>query len=334
MKKDIYLLCLLFALILFGCNAGDNDNNGIELHLTTDTILDGTITTSSINVTGDGDTDFPDRFLTPVAFTAAIKSAKLIKEGDISPAYTIFDQGTISNPIVASISKGFTTKIAGNGAFPSPGAYNRLQLEISFLEMSIPNCLGSLFVFNCRLRYYLSSMDDLILKVNVAQRDILLEDDFLSPGQPYFNWINRGKGSNQPNPPLNPFNVVNTINPEIGRFIPAFPSPINFRSLITPLQVPTSQFPAPVTDPFVLTISLVSPLIISSDPSGIKVITMNFDLKGLLFFDDTNFNTAFDPWGTGCPTNCDGRLDSMSILGRPSADFYPGIPHISATVAD
>ena len=219
---------------------------------------------------------------------------------------------------------------------PSSGTYDKVQLEISFLEMTIPNCVGSFpfRFFNCRLRYYLSSMDDLGLGVTVGQSDILLEDDSLSPGIPFFNWINRDSSE------VDPFNAVtifgNTIIPSASRFIPAVPSFFNIRSQITPLQVPISQFPIPVTDPFVMTINLDSPLVIPSDPSGLKKVVLNFDLKGLLFFDDTNTNRLFDPWGTSCQSsfNCDGRLDSMSILGRSPADFYPGIPNISVTAVD
>ena len=328
MGRKIYIF-LLSVFILSACSIDSSNDKAVELQVTTGTILDGTVSTSSSNVTGNGDTGFSDRFLTPVSFTAAIKSAKLIKEGDSSASYTIFDQETITNPVVASVIKGSKTNVGGNASSPSAATYDRVQLEVSFLEMKLPNCLGLLGFFSCKLRYYLSSMDDLVLKVTVAQGDILMEDDSLSPGSPYLNWLNRE--SNQ----LDPFNFVSTLIPSAARFLPATPSFINFRSQITPHQVPISQFPASASDPMILTINLDSPLTITASPSGQKKIVLNFDLKGLLFFDDTNSNTAFDPWGADClatAINCDGRLNSMSILGKSSADFYPGIPKISATV--
>lgn len=329
MKDKIHLLFLFFSvLILFSCNIDKNEGKGVELQVTTDTILDGTILTSSPNVTGDGDGDFRDRFLTPLSFKAAIKSARLIKAGDLSASYTIFDQGTISNPIIASIIKGIVTNITGNDTLPSPGAYDRLQLEISFLEITIPDC-GNLLT-SCvnngrRMRYYLSSFVDPTLGVEIKGREVLIEHP-LRTG--IFNWIKLDSST------LNPFEIIDTLNTDRGRFFPITP-PVSVRPS-NPLTIPISQFtrlgfPDPLPSTFTWTINLAAPLEIAPDSSGLKKITLRFDLEGLLFFDDTNLSSTFDPFVGICPPDCDGRLDSMSKLGQSSADFYPGIPRISAT---
>lgn len=328
MKKRIFFFALLISVfITLGCN---NEEEGVTLIATTDTPLFGTVSSlHNPNISGDGDADFKDAFLTPLSFKAALKSARLIKSGDISPSYTIFDTETISNPIVASLLTGMQQIIGSNNNFPQAATYDRVVLEISFLELTIPDC-GNLLT-SCvnngrRMRYYLSSFVDPILGVEIKGREILIESP---PRKGIFNWIKLDSSQ------LNPFEIIDTLKTDRGRFFPITP-PITVRPS-NPLVIPISQFtrlgfPDPLPSTFTWTINLAAPLEIGSEVSGLKKVILKFDLEGILFFDDTNSSSTFDPFVGICPPDCDGRLDSMSLLGKPSADFYPGMPNISATV--
>lgn len=181
---------LLFILLLIGCESkgvrldGFVPDNGGSPSLTTGD--GGTCNDTVTTCTNTNGLDWNDSFITPNSFTVALKSAMLIKMGETTPSYTIFDSGDPAKPVIQSFSLGTTQTFATNTDFPTDGTYDRIQYVVSYYEMVIP--INSQ---DRRVRLYLGSIsNDPSLGQQVLQKDILIED----PSDNRLKWINPSTG--------------------------------------------------------------------------------------------------------------------------------------------
>ncbi|MFQ5455156.1 MAG: hypothetical protein ACE5EA_02995 [Nitrospirota bacterium] len=279
-----------------GC--GDNNVIGVSINGSIDDLTE-------VNPKGgDNDDDYIDKFITPPSLMIGLKSAKLILENEQSPSYTIFDTNPLS-PMIVELVRGLPLFIANNSNYPSSGTYNKVQYEIIFYEVIIPVCERT--VVDCpqrRMRVYLSQTLDPQLGP-ISAGDILIEEP---PLNNTFKWINKSDGSYSDFRPAD--NLVHQV----------------------PLDKFSSIGKISTDNIFSGTVSLSTPLIIPTSPSGLSIIEINFDIKDLFFYDDTNSNDRFDPFPIllSCDLDCDGHLDGAN----PSADYYPALPSISAAISE
>src|SRR3989338_5251091 len=157
MKKAILSLFLpAFFSALVGCGEG---KAGVALKVSTATPGVAPVSKAFLAASGDGDTDFPDRFITPSSFTIGFKSFKMFREGETTPSYTLFEEDPTA-PRRFSLTSAQVQEVRENITDPRAGTYDRIEYEVSYYEMIIPLCgLRSTSGRDChnrRLRYYLA----------------------------------------------------------------------------------------------------------------------------------------------------------------------------------
>ena len=295
--------------------------------MTTDTPLSTPVSSKALlAASGNGlDNGFPDQFVTPSAFTVAFKSFKFIQQednpvqGQTPVSYTILNR-TFESPQVVELKTGETAEIAKLSSDPQEGTYDRVEYEVSYFEMTIPLCKTDNTCQDRRLRFYLTNMIDSNLGAfSATAMDLLFS---LSPNSLNFGWVRTSEG----------FQNQNLI-------------PITDPRPIDPVQIPPSQFGTATPGPL-FSKALIPPLEVPKKPKVKFIFTLNFGLKDLFFFDNTD-ETTIDPTPPfhfnvleNADTNVsrDGR--ARSICSTPStgcpveADFWPGLPVVTPTVTE
>lgn len=317
----------LTFLAISGCGKG---KSGAVLRVTTSTLsaasskpeLSKTLLAARGDQTGDG---FTDQFLTPSAFTVAFKSFKLLQVdatlglGQPVQTYTLFDQG-FDFPKVIELKQGEAIDVVEMNNDPPTGAYNRIQYEISYFEMTIPLCDAANSCQNRRLRFYLTNVVDPALNnFSATAFDLLLTQ---SSSDFDFAWISAAQGTS-------------VFFPITG------PRPVDA------VQVPSTQFDVVPASP--LFSATIPDLTVPTKPNGKYDITLTFDLTNLFFFDNTDdkltsATPAIDP---APPFHFNALADiSASFDGKfrracgvnvtapcaTEANFWPGLPVVSPTI--
>ncbi|HET6370795.1 MAG TPA: hypothetical protein VFG95_06335 [Nitrospiria bacterium] len=302
------------------------NSSGSDCSLVQASVDNGTI--------GDGQNgDWPDRYLTPTTFAIGFKGATLLQTtSTVNPVnYTLFDKSGDNGPLVVYLDSK-SPQIIFDVFDPIPsGTYDTLQLDVVFYEMIIPAFNGQPGDTDAhcrRIRLYLadSNYPNTLGGNPISALDILFA---ISDNGFDFNWI----------------------DPQSGFLVPHRPA--------IPYQLPQRQLPPnTATTPDVLTISLSAPISGSSFNFKTKYdITLTYDVSSTFFYDETDTdpgnpnasNTAFSqnfnylaprpfPNITVQPSagfSRDGSLKNActnTTTCTNSADFWPGLPQIQASV--
>jgi hypothetical protein len=281
---------------------------------------------------GDGESgDWPDRYLTPTTFAIGFKGATLVQPtSTVNPVnYTIPIGPSIPQVIYLDSSSAQT--ISESSSHLPKGTYDSIQLDVVFYEMIIPvfnGNSGDTDVHCRRFRLYLADSTDpnTLGGKPISSLDILFgtnDNGFL------FNWIDAQSGLPAPNRPSTPF------------------------------QLPQRQLPGnTATTPNIVTLTL-SPAIESAGDNKEFDITLSYDVVNSFFYDETdidsgnpnatdtlfsqNFNylaprplpniTVSPPAGV----SRDGSLKNActnTTTCTNSADFWPGLPGITASFVE
>lgn len=300
-----------------GCGKG---NSGAKLSVTTDTPLSAPASKPVLSkAVGDGDSDtFPDSFLTPSAFTIGLKSFKFFKQnntttpGQVQQSTSIFDT-TFDSPKVIDFKTGAPQQVAETVNDPSEGTYDRVEYEISYMEMILPLCRADNTCEDRRLRFYLKDFTDPTLNnFSTPPLDLLIsqaKDGF------DFGWVSAAQG-------------LPTLFPITGQ------KPAD------PVKVGVNQFSSGTPSP-VFSVAISPPLVVPTKPKGKYLFTLNFDLSDLFFFDNTDaatidpaapfhFNALADP-----SISRDGKVRFICAPAPATCltpDFSPGLPVVTLTV--
>lgn len=272
---------VFLAVLFLSVACGGRKDQGIEVQVLED-----------FSGTGIGDTDtYPDAFLTPSELRVALKSVKLIKAGDTSPSYTVFDTGAFTEPVILDLTTS-AQFVENNGAYPTGCAceFSKVQIEVVYIDLRAT-------VYNIdspqdrRIRFYTLNLTDPQLAYPVGAGEVLFGGILSIPN---FQWVNIDDGS----------------------FVP-----ISGTRPTAPLQVPAAVFPNDVYSPTV-TVDLPKFFEIPDKPKGIYTVTVTFHAANLFFFDETDAppNGRFD-------LDTDGRLNANS----PNSHYYPTFPLLSAS---
>ncbi|HEY5599257.1 MAG TPA: hypothetical protein VIK48_01090 [Candidatus Manganitrophaceae bacterium] len=319
MKKAILSLFLpAFFSALIGCGEG---KAGVALKVTTATPGVAPVSKALLAASGDGDTDFPDRFITPSSFTIGFKSFKMFREGETTPSYTLFEEDPTA-PRRFSLTSAQVQEVKDNVTDPRAGTYDRIEYEIGYYEMIIPLCgLRSTSGRDChnrRLRYYLADMTDSTLNnALVTASDILLSQ---SENGLDLGWIRRPIGLSDGGLTL----AGLALRPNDAH------------------QVPPDQFPLGIPTP-IFSLDLSPKLEIPKNPKDKYIFTLSFDLESLFFFDntdetgvnavDTSTDFEFNALVDDPAKSRDGKLDNCGLPCPDTevADFWPGLPDVTVT---
>jgi len=242
---------------------------------------------------GDNDS-WPDRFISPnnSTVTVGVKSVQLIKPGETSPSYTVFDTQSTTAPIVLNLTT--TPQSADvNSVYPSacPCDFSQVQVELTYFEIQIPVYENGAPV-NRRFRFYTLDLTDPTLGVPVDAGDVLVGN---VTDNPQFSWIDTSDGTYVP---------LAATRPTV------------------PLQVPAARFPLHDYNSLI-TIDLPKFFTIPDSPKGIFALTLTVHAGGMFFYDETD---ATAPQNTRFDRFTDGRLDA----NQPNSHFYPVYPSIDA----
>jgi hypothetical protein len=318
MKKILFVL-LLVALSVSGCGKG---KSGAILKVTTSTPLTTPSSKAGLSklllaARGDGEGDqFPDVLLTPSAFTIALKSFKIVQTdtttiglGQALKSYTLFDVG-FDAPKIIELNTGTVIDVAEQSNDPPAGTYNRIEYEVSYIEMMIPLCDVSNVCEDRRLRFYLNNFSatafDLLLSQSTKGFD--------------FGWISAAQG------------------------LPLLIPITNLRPL-DPVQIPSSQFET--TPPSPLFSLALPPVTIPTKPDGKFIFTLDFNLADLFFFDNTDQNTIdrAEPFhfnalvDNDLTTSADGKVRRVCGINvtvpcpAQEANFWPGLPTVTPSAS-
>lgn len=272
---------------------------------------------------GDGGGDlFEDQLITPSAVTLGLKSFRLVKQEDdpllepVPEFYSLFDADP-GDPRVIEFQTGVTEEIAETSSEPREGTYNRIEYEITYLEMIIPLCDANHNCENRRLRFYLDAIFDPEFNLQTEPLELLLsenENGFL------FNWISAALG----------------LPESLGRF------PVSGNRPTDPYlaQIPGTQLNP--SNPSLFSLPLNPPLEVPRNPDGEYIFTLHFDLSNLFFFDNTD-EATIDPNApfhfnalvpnVSVATSRDGKIRfSCALSCVTAADFSPGLPVVTVTV--
>jgi hypothetical protein len=257
------LAVLLLPLLFIGC--GNKKNEGIEAVFLADF--------SNTNV-GDSD-GYSDAFLNPndSTITVGVKSVKLIKAGETSPSYTVFEN---ADPLILDLTTAAQSADT-NPVFPPAGDYSKVQVELAYVDFQVP-VYDNDTAIDRRFRYYTLDSTDPDLEAPVKSGDVLVGDISSSP---HFSWIDTADGA---------FVPLTELRPTV------------------PLQVPASRFPNDVYAS-VVTMDLPSFLNIPDKPKGIITVTLTLHAGNLFFYDETETDTTA-PAYTRFDRFTDGRLDA------------------------
>jgi hypothetical protein len=336
-RRYLYIPLFLSLALLVGCSDKGVRLDGIVLTPTSTSASlttgnGGTCTSAPCN---SGDGKWNDSFITPNgsgSFTIAIQSASLIKQGDSTPSYTIFDTGDPSNPKIVSFTPGSSQQIATNPNAPADGTYDRIQYVLSYIEMLISINYQTAGKQQRRVRLYLATFTDTTLGA-VDQNDILFDN---TSGA--LNWVDPSKG-------LGDFFSTRSNNNTVLQ-LPFDDSDPNRPNQLANPNTNGGTVDDPGADPYTFTVMLDNPVVVSGDNK--YDFQLNFDTAKIFFFDETNDPAITDPVASANNTNfnpvippktpctvdpsfltnqaCDGRLDA-----KPKAYFWPGLPAVTAS---
>ena len=247
-----------------------------------------------------------------------MKSFKFFKQNDtatpgqIQQSTTLFDN-TFDSPKVIDFKTDVPEQVAENVNDPSEGTYDRVEYEISYMEMIIPLCNADNICEDRRLRFYLKDFTDPALN-NFATTPL---DLLISRGRSDFDfgWVSAAQG-------------LPNLFPIIGQ------KPAD------PVRIGINQFPSGTPSP-VFSLAISPPLVVPTKPKGKYLFTLKFDLSDLFFFDNTDastidppplfhFNALADP-----SLSQDGKVRFFcppAPATCTTADFSPGLPVVSLTV--
>lgn len=318
--KKIFASLFLLTLLSLATGCGDN-KSGVIVRITTDTTGIAPLSKPHRATTGDLDSDFPDRNLTPHSFTIAFTSFKLFKEDDSTteirtPDYTAFDVDP-ANPIVLSLATGETVEVEENNRDPGRGTYDQVEFGVRFFEMTIPLCNSNASCEDHRLRFYLTAEPDLDLNFTPVPGEILISR---SVNGTDFSRISQSRGLPDSLDEF-PITVARPTDPYVIQPGTLFPPSGPIKSVIT---------------------ESITPFTVDENPEKKFVLTLKFDLSGLFFFDNTDqesdpgpeihFNALADP--DVSDVSRDGKVLRGCAGGEScKADFWPGIPPVDVTVA-
>lgn len=316
--KNVFASFFLLILLSLATGCGDN-KSGVVVRVTTSTQGVAPAAKPLRAVTGDLDSDFPDQTLTPRSFTIAFTSFKLFKEDDDAtitrtPDYTVFEE-TPTDPIVVSLTTGQTVEVEENNRNPGQGTYDQIEFGVRYIEMTVPLCSTNDSCIDHRFRFYLSSEPDPELNFTPALGELLISD---SVTQDNFSFISESRG----------------LPDSIGDF------PVSGGRPPDPYTIqPGTLFPPSGPIKSVIT-ETITPFTVENNPENEFVLTLNFDLSGLFFYDNTDQDTI-DP-GPEFHFNAliddedvseDGKIfGELCVVETCRADFWPGIPPVDVTV--
>lgn len=327
MKKFLPLLLLFIISASFGCGKGDS---GAKLFVTTSTVLSPPASKpvsskALLAAVGDGTGDtFEDQLVTPSAVTLGLRSFRFIKKADPAnptqtpESYIILDADPTS-PHVIQFQTNATKEVAETVSDPRAGTYDRVEYELTYVEMVVPLCGENNACENRRIRYYLTSIADPEIKLTTAPLEILVAN---SENSLDFAWVS----------PLIGLPASLTQFPIAGARPSGNDEPIKITSPVTPLNT---------ANPALFSLKLPSDLEVPRKPKGKYLFTLHFDLSNLFFFDNTDGGTAIDPSEpfhfnalvSDVLTSQDGKVRASCSTPCPtSADFSPGLPDVTITV--
>jgi hypothetical protein len=320
--KNVFLSFFLLTLLSLATGCGEG-KSGIIVRVKTDTAGIAPIEKPHRAAEGDDPIDpFPDRNLTPSSFTIAFTRFRLFEAREDQDtetptrSYTVFERDS-SDPIEISLTSGQTVEVEENNKDPRRGTYDRIEYGVRYFEMTIPLCETNDDCEDRRVRVYVSPQPDPNLNFTPQVGDILISGSRTGED---FSWISTSVGL-----PLS-----------VGLFPITGPRPADA------YQLPTHIFPpAGATNPAIFPHTLSTPLEVDSDPEKVFVFTLNLDLSGLFFFDNTDegsTDTATDPHFNARiedptdPLSRDGKIENRCTDDPTcTADFWPGLPVVTVT---
>lgn len=256
-------------------------------------ILSGSVSITTPVPTPMTDSNYTNAYETPADFGIAVYKAGLMTATDTTPSFTIMNLGS-PNDATATPLTSAETAIASTPNLPAFGTYNRLLIGISYLEFAV-----DAVPTQRRFRVYLSSVSPTIangVPGAVAAGDVLIENPSDTGN---YAWIN-----------------TTNAQPETTR--PA-----------SPLQIAAGQLPAGSVDPFTTTITLTTPIDLTSGQESLFNISLVAAIQKLFFYDDVDANDSFDYPPGSCIAASDGCLSAVT----PAAQFNAAYPGLSATSA-
>lgn len=202
-------------------------------------------------------------YQTPIQYSIAVSSIKLLKSLDDASPYVAYDSGSFANTADMNLKEGVSQAFGANSNYPSAGTYTHLAYTLLYVKQTCtyhnwPNAGANEIVY----RAFASSY-------GAAQP---LDVQVFYPGENVWKWDGNNGTMYETRP-----STVYQVNWDLT---------IGWKM--------NNTFYVAQKDPTVIIVPLTSPVVVPSNPTGLYVGTMSFDITNKLEWNDRDGDGKLD----------------------------------------